>query len=237
MRLLFRSRPLNRSAVLSLSGLCFGLLLIVLNPIGLPRPIDRAIDLQITPTSPAAPSPTPATQAGFGKDLFWLYCMPCHGDLGQGLTDEFRTRQYPTEDQNCWKSGCHGDRPYDHGFTLPKVIPALIGAGTLTRFTTAQDLYAFISKAMPFNNPGSLSQAQYLQLATYLLASNQRVTANVQLDPSALTNIAVHDAVSTATPAPAATSPATAELPAAFWGILIFLIVATVLSIATRRRK
>lgn len=228
-----RFRPLTRSALLSLSGLCFGLILIVLNPIGLPHPIDRSLALQITPTSAAAPSPTPATQAGFGKDIFWLHCMPCHGDQGQGLTDEFRVRQYE-DDQNCWNSGCHGARPYENGFTLPRTIPALIGPATLTRFSTAQDLNIFISKAMPLNNPGSLSQAQYLQLTTYLLSSNQRVTANVQLDLAALTHIAVHDAAPT--PAPAA-APVSAELPPAFWGIIIFLSVATLLSLITRRRK
>jgi mono/diheme cytochrome c family protein len=229
--MLSRSRQLNRSALLSLSGLCFGLLLIVLNPIGLPR----SFALQVTPTSPAAPSPTPSTQAGFGQDIFWLHCMPCHGDQGQGLTDEFRERQYPAEDQNCWKSGCHGDRPYDNGFTLPKTIPALIGPDTLARFNTAQDLNIFIRSAMPFNAPGSLTQAQYLQVTAYVLNSNQRVPADVQLDSSTLINISVHGAAPTATPV--ATSPASAELPTAFWGILIFLIVATILSLVTRRRR
>ena len=143
-------------------------------------------------------------------------------------------REYE-EDQNCWQSGWHGDRPYENGFTLPKTIPALIGPNTLARFNTAQDLNIFIHTAMPFNAPGSLTQAQYLQVTTFILNSNQRVPADVQLDPSTLINVAVHDAAPTATPV--AASPASAELPTAFWGIMVFLIVATILSLITRRRK
>ncbi|HZY43848.1 MAG TPA: hypothetical protein VFF70_03785, partial [Anaerolineae bacterium] len=196
-----------------------------------------SIDLQTTSASPVAPSPTPSTQAGHGKDVFWLNCMPCHGDQGQGLTDEFRVRQYPTEDQNCWKSGCHGDRPYDNGFKLPKTIPALIGPGTLSRFSTAQDLFVFISKAMPFNKPGSLSQTEYLQVMAYMLSSNQLVAPDSQIDAVSLASITVHALATDATPAPNSASSTSAELPPAFWGIIIFLIIATILSFVTRRRR
>src|ERR1051325_452370 len=69
------------------------------------------------PTLPASPS-----QADYGAQVYWLSCLPCHGDRGQGLTDEFR-EVYPPEDRNCWNSGCHGKRPYQNGFTLPTAIP------------------------------------------------------------------------------------------------------------------
>jgi mono/diheme cytochrome c family protein len=243
MRSLFRFRPLStcptsrrsarRSVWLSLSGACLGLILIALNPIGSPH----SIDPQAMHAAGATLTPTPSTQAGHGQDVFWLNCMPCHGDKGQGLTDEFRTRQYPTEDQNCWKSGCHGERPYDNGFTLPKTIPALIGVDTLSRFNTAQNLYGFISTAMPFNKPGSLSQTEYLQVIAYLLSSNQIVAPDAQIDAASLAGITIRRPAADVTPAPNSASSTSAELPPAFWGIIIFLIVATVLSLVTRRRR
>ena len=43
----------------------------------------------------AAPPTVPApNQADEGAQLYWLYCQPCHGDQGQGLTDEWRA-QFP----------------------------------------------------------------------------------------------------------------------------------------------
>jgi hypothetical protein len=59
---------------------------------------------------PASPS-----QTDHSTQVYWLSCSPCHGDCGQGLTEEFR-QQVPPEGQYCWESGCHGMRPYD--FTL-----------------------------------------------------------------------------------------------------------------------
>ena len=55
------------------------------------------------PTLPPTPSPAPetswlilppipagATQADIGAEIYALVCRDCHGDRGQGLTDEFR---------------------------------------------------------------------------------------------------------------------------------------------------
>ena len=241
----FRRYRVGRLYWLSFSSLCFGLILILLSPISFSRsmgnvPLQASINLQSTPTprSPIMLSPTPATQAVHGKDVFWLHCMPCHGDQGQGLTDEFRFRQYPAEDTNCWKSGCHGARPYDNGFTLPKTIPALIGPGTLSHFATAQDMYNFVSKAMPFNKPGGLSQTEYLQAMAFILSRNQLIPADARIDLTSLASIKISQSA-TATPTSNLTSStsSSAEMPPAFWGIIIFLIVATILSIVTRRRK
>jgi cytochrome c len=117
----------------------------------------------------AAPLTVPSpNQADLGAQLFWLHCQPCHGDQAQGLTDDWRA-QYPPVDQDCWKSGCHGDHPYPQGFTLPKVVPALVGPGTLGHFATAADLFAFMSHAMPFQAPGSLKPEEYWAITAFLL--------------------------------------------------------------------
>lgn len=140
---------------------------------------------QQTPTPPATPpEATPTvdrlaapptvenpTQSDNGAQLYWLHCQPCHGDRGQGLTDDWRA-QYPPEDQNCWDSGCHGERPYESGFTLPRTVPALIGEDSLNRFETLGQVYAYASSAMPFQEPGHLSQEEYLAIVAFIGQSN-----------------------------------------------------------------
>ena len=118
------------------------------------------------PTLPAAPS-----QADHGAQVYWLSCMPCHGDQGQGLTDEFRTT-YPPEEEYCWESGCHGANPYESGFTIPKQIPALIGERTLAKFTDAAQLNAYIRATMPFWEPGSLTEEESWRVTAFLLRQN-----------------------------------------------------------------
>ena len=226
--------PFRHRRWLSFSAICFGLGLLLLMPTAKLAASPAATQ---TPTPPYLPTATPPTQAGHGKDVFWLSCMPCHGDTGQGLTDEFRFRQYPSDDTNCWKSGCHGNKPYANGFTLPKTVPALIGPGTLQHFNTAQELYAFVRKAMPFSAPGSLTDEQYTQVIAFLLESNQLIPVGSQLNPSALSAIVLRTGSLTPTPA----APDQTSLPASYvnvvTGIVIFLMVATVLSFVTRRRR
>jgi cytochrome c len=130
------------------------------------------------PTLPAEPS-----QADRGAQQYWLSCMPCHGDRGQGLTDEFR-QTYPPEDRNCWESGCHGERPYDSGFTLPKQIPAIIGPqAALGKFSDAAGLHAYIKTAMPFWKPGSLTEEESWRVTAFLLRENG-IQSSKELDAS-----------------------------------------------------
>jgi mono/diheme cytochrome c family protein len=127
-----------------------------------------------TPTGDRlAPWPTvyPPAQADLGAQEYYQRCMVCHGDRGQGLTDEWRGALDPA-DQNCWQSGCHGGKVGAGGFEFPKFAPRLIGGGALARFETAQDLFDFLKSAMPFQAPGSLSDAIYWQLTAYLLRAN-----------------------------------------------------------------
>lgn len=145
-----------------------------------PTPIPGA-----TPTiDRLAPPPTAAvpSQADEGAQLYWLHCQPCHGDQGQGLTDEWRA-QYPPEDQNCWESGCHGPRPYDQAFALPTSVPALIGPavdrimgteGTqvLQKFETMGGVYRYARVSMPLFFPGDLEEEEYLAIMAHLAREN-----------------------------------------------------------------
>lgn len=157
----------------------------------------------------AAPPTVPApTQADEGAQLYWLHCQPCHGDIGQGLTDapddDWRA-QYPEEDGNCWDAGCHGARPYEEGFTLPKQVPAVIGAEALTRFATAAEMTNFVQTAMPFQVPNSLTEEEYLQISAFLLRENN-VSYEDTLTMQNIATIQLHatynEEIAEATPTP-----------------------------------
>ncbi len=115
------------------------------------------------PTLPPSPS-----QADHGAQVYWLSCLPCHGDKGQGLTDEFR-ETYPPEEQYCWERGCHGPNPYESGFTIPKTIPAVIGPDAIRKFTNAAQLKAYIHAAMPYWKPGSLTEEDAWRVTAFLM--------------------------------------------------------------------
>jgi mono/diheme cytochrome c family protein len=121
----------------------------------------------------APPTVIPATQADDGAQLFWLWCQPCHGDKGQGLTDEWR-EQYPVEDQNCWNPGCHGNLPYEDGFKLPKHVPALIGGQSMARFQTMEEVFDYVHTRMPFEYPGALSEEEALAVTAYLARAHDK---------------------------------------------------------------
>jgi len=130
------------------------------------------------PTLPASPS-----QADEGAQAYWLLCLPCHGDKGQGLTDEFRTT-YPPDEEYCWERGCHGERPYEDGFKLPLQVPAVIGPeAALGKFSTAARLQAFIFAAMPYWNPGSLTEEESWKITAFLLRENG-ISFGKELDAS-----------------------------------------------------
>jgi mono/diheme cytochrome c family protein len=187
-------------------------------------PEPATLDPGATPTidrlaaPPTVPSPN---QADEGAQLFWLHCQPCHGDRGQGLTDEWRA-QYPPEDQYCWESGCHGERPYDEAFALPTTVPAVIGdvdTQVLQKFETMDDVYRYVSVAMPYFFPGDLTPEEYLAITAHIARENgiwdgKTLTddnlANYRLRPEAAEATAVdaggHLAQGATPPAPTAPS-------------------------------
>jgi hypothetical protein len=135
-----------------------------------------AMERLAEPTLPAAPS-----QADHGAQDYWLYCLPCHGDRGQGLTDEFR-ETYPPDEVNCWQSGCHGKRPYEFGFTLPTQIPAVIEGQALAKFADAAQLNAYIRATMPFWKPGSLTEEESWRVTAFLLRENNLLDRSTELN-------------------------------------------------------
>lgn len=130
------------------------------------------------PTLPPSPS-----QADHGSQVYWLSCLPCHGDKGQGLTDEFR-KIYPPEEENCWESGCHGANPYDSGFTIPKFIPGVIGPTAIGKFSDAAQLNSYIRATMPFWKPGSLTEDEAWKVTAFLMRENGLWNGLGELDAS-----------------------------------------------------
>ena len=166
-RFLFRTISLAFGIALLLAGLFFdGGTASSVQQEATPTSTLSATERLLKPTLPAAPS-----QADMGAQDYWLHCLPCHGEKGQGLTEEFR-QTYPPEEMDCWQSGCHGRTPYEFGFSLPTQIPAVIGHSSLTKFTDAAQLNSYIRAAMPFWKPGSLTEEEAWRVTAFLLREN-----------------------------------------------------------------
>jgi cytochrome c len=136
--------------------------------------------------------------------VYWLSCLPCHGDKGQGLTDEFR-KTYPPEEEYCWESGCHGANPYESGFTIPKKIPGVVGPDTLGKFSDAAQLNAYIRAAMPFWKPGSMSEEESWRVTAFILRENDLWDGTTELNASNASTVKIPRGALTpvATPPPA----------------------------------
>lgn len=113
----------------------------------------------------------PPTQIEMGHLEYWMSCMVCHGDRGQGLTEEWRSVLDPA-DMNCWQSKCHAPNHPPEGFEIPRTSPLVMGPGALTGYRTAQDLYGYLRVDMPWSFPGLFQDRQYWWLTAYLLDAN-----------------------------------------------------------------
>jgi hypothetical protein len=132
------------------------------------------------PVLPESPS-----QVDSGRYLYYFHCMPCHGDRGQGLTDEWR-QVWVEDHQNCWGRGCHAARSEMDAFYLPHVVPAVIDPPrALAAFQTADDLFAFLRETQPPQRPGALSDAEYWDLTAFLLDENDRLAPDAWIGPEA----------------------------------------------------
>jgi len=131
-----------------------------------------------------APPPTvyPARQADEGAQVYYLVCMACHGDKGQGLTEEWRNVLDPA-DRNCWQSKCHAANHPPEGFVLPKYVPPAVGPGLLSEYGTALNLHDFLKARMPWQAPGRLSEEEYWQLTAFLIRQNGLDPGDMPLDP------------------------------------------------------
>ncbi|GAB4449124.1 MAG: hypothetical protein OHK0041_10140 [Anaerolineales bacterium] len=193
-----------------------------------------------TPDRLAEPTlpPTPS-QADYGAQVYWLSCLPCHGDRGQGLTDEFRAA-YPPEEQYCWERGCHGENPYESGFTLPTSIPAVIAPQALAKFSDAAQLQAYIRAAMPFWKPGSLSDDEAWRVTAFLLRQNGLWQGTGELDASNAAGVRILRQTPTLPPTPQQVQVeerSGTAFPAALAALGILLLIVVLLVVLKKRQN
>ena len=174
-------------------------LMVIFVPIATPLTIQTVQESpQILVTSTPPPQATPTfdlkrlekpvlaadntEQLKKGSLVYWGICMACHGDRGQGLTEEWKDA-FGKEDRNCWDVGCHGNDHPPQGFLIPKdkVIPAVAGMGSLTRFQNAQELHDFILANMPWWSPGKLTNEESWQVTSYILSLKNIMPAKFEL--------------------------------------------------------
>ncbi|MBN1134968.1 MAG: hypothetical protein JXM73_00175 [Anaerolineae bacterium] len=137
-----------------------------------PHPTPHAMG-GMSPTERLAvpPMSDPPTQIELGHHEYWMSCMVCHGDKGQGLTEEWRSVLDP-EDQNCWQAKCHGAAHPPYGFEIPRTSPLVMGTGALSGYRTAADLFEFLRVEMPWSYPALFEDKDYWQLTAFLADVN-----------------------------------------------------------------
>lgn len=154
---------------------------------------DTVVALQQETPTPVVPSmppsnddswiiidlPATATQLEYGAEVYRLVCKACHGDKGQGLTDDWRA-QWSPEDQNCWQSKCHAANHPPEGFYMP-IAPAVVGL-PVQIFDTALDLFNYIHNFMPWHNRGSMTEKDSWSVTAYILKMNN-IEPGVELNP------------------------------------------------------
>ncbi len=130
--------------------------------------------------------PEDATQLEYGAEVYRLVCKACHGDKGQGLTDDWRAQWHP-KDQNCWQAKCHAQ--YNHppdGFYLP-YAPAVLGQ-PIRNFGTALNLYNYNHAFMPWHDRGSMTEKESWSVTAYILKING-IDPGLELNAETAANI------------------------------------------------
>jgi len=136
------------------------------------------------PTHPENPGPLDV-----GRVTYYYNCMPCHGDKGQGLTDEWRL-VWEEDHQDCWSRGCHGGKGNDQAFPIPRYVPPVMGqSSTLTRFTSEEDLAHFLRTSHPPQRPGILDETECQALAAYLSENASSRTISLEGAPADEANL------------------------------------------------
>jgi hypothetical protein len=133
----------------------------------IPPTLTPTYDPLAEPILPENPS-----ELELGGYWYWHNCMTCHGDLGQGLSDEFRAI-WPEDHQNCWSRGCHGGNNGDEGFPIPTYVPPLVSEDKLSQFSQ-QGLFTYLKSTHPPQTPGVLEDEQYQAIVLFLFSMNDR---------------------------------------------------------------
>ena len=125
-------------------------------------------DIDIRPDGSGLPPGSGSATAGAA--VYQLKCFACHGENGQGgVNDRLVLAWDPTVN---FSTG-----------TTTKTI------GNFWPYATT--LYDYIYRAMPHNQPGSLSADEVYGLVAYLLSLNGIITEDMVMDASSLPSVAM----------------------------------------------
>ncbi|PWB72290.1 MAG: hypothetical protein C3F07_12275 [Anaerolineales bacterium] len=179
-------------------GFIFAGILICISTLSWNITVASAQDPVPTPTiyDPLAQPELPPdpTDHEMGRYLFWRHCMPCHGDAGQGLTEDFRALW--GDHQNCWERGCHAGKSIEDSFPVPTIVPAVVREDQLIRFHSQEDLVEFLKATHPPQDPGFLEDEEYQLIAAFVFTMNHRPLDEVIAAPTldaAPTSTPIHD--------------------------------------------
>ena len=125
-------------------------------------------------------------QVRSGAELFDRNCAVCHGDSALGF-DEAKLA-FPADHRNCTR--CHKPnnpavmsldevvaRGLDHNLFSLGQPPALRGEGTFASSVSPAALYQLTKATMPRYRPGTMTDAEYLDITAFLLHVNGREDA------------------------------------------------------------
>lgn len=107
--------------------------------------------------------------AAQGAGIYAAKCAVCHGAAGEGIGP------YPKLIQ---PMAANDSFPFDRDANIPKTI------GNYWPYSTT--VYEYISRAMPFNAPGSLTPDEVYSVAAYLLAKNGVIGQNAVMNAKTL---------------------------------------------------
>jgi cytochrome c len=136
-------------------------------PVATPAPAPKPAP----PPEPAKPSEAELAAAalteqyGTGKEVFTKHCASCHGDNGEG---------------NAKNPPLVGDKALPEKATFAKSK-----LRKKVAFKTAKDVFDFVSKKMPIDKPGTLSEDEYLAVLAWDLNEN-KVALDKKLDVAGL---------------------------------------------------
>lgn len=124
---------------------------------------DKAADTTPAAGTPASTDPTADPVAAADPDA------PA-GDqdapaTGIGIADQIAQGE-KVYAESC--SVCHGDAGEGKG----RKNPAVVGGRALQHYKTGAELFAYLQEKMPKDDPGSLSEADYLAVTAWLLQKN-----------------------------------------------------------------
>jgi hypothetical protein len=205
---------------------CFGL-----SSFRVQTPIVRQSLTSPTPTyDPFAEPPLPAnpTELELGRNLYWHWCMPCHGDRGQGLTDEFRA-YWVSDHQNCWARGCHNGHGDNMGFPIPTIVPGIVEENHLAQFTNLQEFADFLKATHPPQSPGALKDEEYHAIALFVFTMNGRMADGATATP-------IPTSTATLVPVSESTLSSQSVLTSIITILAIFLII-LVFTLIIRRKE